>query len=83
MRNDTSIVFYDVTTLYCEAEEEDELRKTGFSKDGKHQHPQVKTFAPTGIGLSAITYYFLNKFSLASLFIAAFLYLEGGFNSCC
>jgi len=36
-----SIVFYDVTTLYFEIDNEDELRKTGFSKDGKHQHPQI------------------------------------------
>lgn len=35
------VVFYDVTTLYFEAEQEDDLRKTGFSKDGKHQHPQI------------------------------------------
>lgn len=35
------IVFYDVTTLYFEIEEEDELRQTGFSKEGKHQNPQV------------------------------------------
>jgi transposase len=34
-------VFYDVTTLYFEIEREDELRKAGFSKDGKHQHPQI------------------------------------------
>ena len=39
--NVLSIVFYDVTTLYFEASEEDELRKTGFSKDGKHQQPQI------------------------------------------
>ena len=39
--NELSIVFYDVTTLYFEASEEDELRKTGFSKDGKHQQPQI------------------------------------------
>lgn len=36
-----NIVFYDVTTLYFEADQEDELRKTGFSKDGKHQNPQI------------------------------------------
>ena len=36
-----SVVFYDVTTLYFEAEDEDDLRKTGFSKDGKHSHPQI------------------------------------------
>lgn len=35
------IVFYDVTTLYFEIAQEDDLRKTGFSKDGKHQHPQI------------------------------------------
>jgi transposase len=34
-------VFYDVTTLYFEVEREDELRKPGFSKDGKHQNPQI------------------------------------------
>ena len=39
--NEISIVFYDVTTIYFEAEREDDLRKTGFSKDGKHQHPQI------------------------------------------
>ena len=39
--NQINIVFYDVTTLYFEIEEPDELRKTGFSKDGKHQHPQI------------------------------------------
>lgn len=36
-----SIVFYDVTTLYFEAEHEDDLRKMGFSKDGKAQNPQI------------------------------------------
>ena len=35
------VVFYDMTTLYFEAEEEDDLRKIGFSKDGKFQNPQV------------------------------------------
>lgn len=39
--NEMSLVFYDVTTLYFEIEQEDELRKTGFSKDGKHQQPQI------------------------------------------
>lgn len=36
-----SVVFYDVTTLYFETEEEDELRKPGFSKDGKPENPQI------------------------------------------
>jgi transposase len=39
--NNISVIFYDVTTLYFEIENEDELRKTGFSKEGKHQHPQI------------------------------------------
>ncbi|KAA3653074.1 MAG: IS1634 family transposase [Bacteroidetes bacterium] len=39
--NKIQVVFYDVTTVYFDAESEDELRKTGFSKDGKHQHPQI------------------------------------------
>ena len=38
---DLSVVFYDVTTLYFEAEREDDLRKKGFSKDGKAQNPQI------------------------------------------
>ncbi|MEO6669329.1 MAG: IS1634 family transposase [Ferruginibacter sp.] len=41
LHNNISIVFYDVTTLYFEIDNEDELRKTGFSKEGKHQHPQI------------------------------------------
>lgn len=36
-----SLVFYDMTTLYFETESEDDLRKIGYSKDGKHQHPQI------------------------------------------
>lgn len=36
-----SVVFYDMTTLYFEAEEEDDLRKIGFSKDGKFRKPQI------------------------------------------
>lgn len=35
------LLFYDVTTLYFEADREDELRKTGFSKEGRHKNPQV------------------------------------------
>lgn len=35
------IVFYDMTTIYFESSQPDELRETGFSKDGKHQHPQI------------------------------------------
>ena len=35
------LMFYDVTTLYFETDNGDELRETGFSKDGKHSQPQV------------------------------------------
>ena len=35
------ILFYDVTTLYFETFQEDELRKNGFSKDNKSQQPQI------------------------------------------
>lgn len=38
---DFSLLFYDVTTLYFETFESDELRKTGFSKDNKSQQPQI------------------------------------------
>ena len=36
-----SVVFYDMTTLYFDVEDEDDLRKIGFSKDGKFQNPQI------------------------------------------
>lgn len=36
-----SVCFYDMTTLYFEASQEDDLRKCGFSKDGKHNCPQI------------------------------------------
>jgi len=35
------IVFYDMTTIYFESSQPDDLREPGFSKDGKHQHPQI------------------------------------------
>lgn len=41
LNNEIQVVFYDVTTLYFEIDLEDELRKTGFSKEGKHQNPQI------------------------------------------
>ncbi|MDR2978896.1 MAG: IS1634 family transposase, partial [Bacteroidales bacterium] len=43
-------VFYDMTTLYFESGDEDDLRKTGFSKDGKHQCPQIFLGLPVGYG---------------------------------
>ena len=41
LNNLLAVVFYDVTTLYFEASDEDDFRKAGFSKDGKHQQPQI------------------------------------------
>jgi transposase len=41
LNDEINVVFYDVTTLYFEIDREDDFRKTGFSKEGKHQHPQV------------------------------------------
>lgn len=41
LNDEIRVVFYDVTTIYFEIDTEDELRKTGFSKEGKHQNPQI------------------------------------------
>jgi transposase len=41
LNQDISVVFYDVTTIYFEIDDEDNIRKTGFSKEGKHQNPQI------------------------------------------
>jgi len=39
-RGDISLILYDVTTLYFEAESEDELRKVGYSKE-RRVDPQI------------------------------------------
>ena len=36
-----SVLFFDVTTLYYESFDEDDLRKSGFSKDNKANQPQL------------------------------------------
>lgn len=41
MGGEVAVCFYDMTTLYFEAAEEDELRRYGFSKDGKNACPQI------------------------------------------
>ena len=41
LKGRVGVVFYDMTTLYFEASEEDDFRIPGFSKDGKHQQPQI------------------------------------------
>ncbi len=35
------MIFYDVTTIYFESFSEDELKRNGFSKDHKHNQPQI------------------------------------------
>ena len=51
-----SIVFYDMTTLHFEAADEDDLRRTGFSKVGKHQKPQIYLGLLVGLQGFAIGY---------------------------
>jgi transposase len=36
-----NVIFYDATTIYFESFDEDELKANGFSKDCKHNQPQV------------------------------------------
>jgi len=56
LKGDISVVFYDLTTLYFEASDEDDLRKAGFSKDGKHANPQIFIGLLVGVGGYAIGY---------------------------
>jgi len=56
LKDKLTIVFYDMTTLYFEASDEDDLRKTGFSKDGKHQNPQIYLGLLVGLEGYAISY---------------------------
>lgn len=50
------LVFYDVTTLYFETDYGDELRKAGFSKDGKHSLPQIVLGLPVSAGGDPLAY---------------------------
>lgn len=58
--NDLSVVFYDLTTLYFETESEDDLRKTGFSKDGKFHKPQIMLGLLVGLEGYPIGYELFN-----------------------
>ncbi len=42
MDNTIAVTFYDVTTLHFESESEDDLRRIGFSKEGKLNRPQIQ-----------------------------------------
>ncbi|MFV0555024.1 MAG: IS1634 family transposase [Mangrovibacterium sp.] len=54
--NAINIVFYDVTTLYFESDKSDELRKPGYSKDGKHSLPQIVLGLLVSIGGYPLAY---------------------------
>ena len=45
-----------MTTLYFDAEGEDDLRKIGFSKDSKFQNPQIMVGLLVGAGGYPIGY---------------------------
>jgi len=51
-----SVVFYDVTTLFFQIDTEDEIRKRGFSKEGKHQKPQIVLGLLVSIGGYPLAY---------------------------
>jgi len=42
MDDTITVTFYDVTTLHFESESEDDLRRIGFSKEGKLARPQIQ-----------------------------------------
>lgn len=64
LNNQITVAFYDITTLYFEASDEDDLRKTGFSKDGKAQNPQILLALLVGIDGQPLAYEIFegNKF---------------------
>lgn len=41
IQEDVTVLFFDVTTLYFEASDSDELRRCGFSKDHRPDQPQI------------------------------------------
>ena len=40
-RGNLGLLFYDITTLYFETTDKDELRESGFSKDGKNANSPI------------------------------------------
>ena len=56
LNNQITVAFYDVTTLYFEASDEDDLRRTGFSKDGKAQNPQILLALLVGVDGQPLAY---------------------------
>ena len=56
LRGRVGVVFYDMTTLYFEASDEDDLRICGFSKEGRHRNPQIFLGLLVAIGGNPIGY---------------------------
>lgn len=56
LNDQISIAFYDITTLYFETSTEDDLRRLGFSKDGKAQNPQILIGLLVGIDGQPLAY---------------------------
>jgi len=56
LNNKITVAFYDITTLYFEASEEDDLRRLGFSKDSKAQNPQILLCLLVGIDGQPLAY---------------------------
>ena len=56
LNDQITVAFYDVTTLYFEASDEDDLRRTGFSKDGKAQNPQILLGLLVGVDGQPLAY---------------------------
>jgi len=55
LHEEITVLFFDVTTLYFEAFDEDEVRKNGFSKEYRHNQPQIVvalTVTTSGIPLT-------------------------------
>jgi transposase len=52
LNGEINLIFYDVTSIYFESFTEDDLKKLGYSKDGKFNQPQlILTLLVSGNGL--------------------------------
>ena len=56
LKGKVGVVFYDMTTLYFEASDEDDLRICGFSKEGRHRNPQIFLGLLVAVGGNPIGY---------------------------
>jgi transposase len=75
------MVFYDMTTIYFESEDEDDFRMTGFSKDGKHSNPQIYLGLLVGMNGYPIGYQiFQGKISEGKTLVPVLKMFEERFN---